>query len=116
MRHAAEPLGTLGLAHATGRGAARDDRQAVGWFEQAASNGLPLAQYALGMLYSNGKGIERDWIKAHLWLNLAASGGYVGAAQPLDFAASQLNEKDLARAREMAREWRTVNATDIKPN
>ena len=106
----------LGLAYATGRGARRDDQQALRWFEQAANNGFPLAQYGLGMLYSNGRGIERDWIKAHLWLNLAASGGYVGAAQPLDYVASQMNEADLVRAQQLAREWRPANAGEPRPN
>ncbi|HCK81833.1 MAG TPA: hypothetical protein DIC59_10280, partial [Candidatus Competibacteraceae bacterium] len=86
------------------------------WFEKAANTGLPLAQYGLGMLYSNGRGVERDWVKAHLWLNLAASGGYVGAAQPLEYAGSQLGEQELARARDLAREWRPVTVAENKAN
>ena len=105
----------LGLAYATGRGTARDDRQATEWFEQAANDGLTLAQYALGMLYSNGRGIQQDWIKARLWLDLAVSGGYVGAAQPLEYATSQLDEKGLTRARDLAREWQAAR-TAVRPN
>jgi len=88
--------------------------------QQAANDGLTLAQYALGMLYSNGRGIQQDWIKARLWLDLAVSGGYVGggyvgAAQPLEYATSQLDEKGLTRARDLAREWQAAR-TAVRPN
>jgi len=106
----------LGLSYATGRGVPRDDRQAYGWFEQAANDGLPLAQYGLGMLYSNGRGVEPDWIKAHMWLSLAVAGGHVGAAQPLDYAASRLTEADLSRARQLAGQWRPTGSRDVKQN
>jgi len=106
----------LGLIHATGRGVARDDRQAVEGFEKAANSGLPLAQYGLGMLYSNGRGVKQDWLQAHVWLNLSATGGYVGASQPLEYAASQLSGENLARARELARAWRPAEASATRTN
>jgi len=98
------------LAYVSGRGVARDDRLAFTWFEKAANNGLPLAQYAAGMAYANGRGQEPDGVKAHVWLSLAVAGGYVGAAQSLDAVASRLQEGELARARELARQWRPSSA------
>ena len=100
----------LGLAYANGRGLPRDDRQAFQWFERAAASGSALAQYGMGMLYSNGRGIGQDWIKAYLWLTMAASGGYVGATQQLDYISSQMNEIELAQARQLAREWPAAKA------
>lgn len=55
-------------------------------------------------------------IKAHQWLSLAVSGGYVGAAQPLDAIARQMSEVDLARARQLAREWQASHSSASKPN
>ena len=75
-----------------------------------------LAQYGLGMLYGAGQGVKRDLIKAHLWLNLAVSGGYVGATQPLDAIASQMNEAELIRARQLARDWQASSSRVSRPN
>ncbi len=77
---------------------------------------MPLAQYGLGMLYNDGQGVILDGIKAHLWLDLAVSAGYVGAARPLDSIARQLNERELARAKQMASDWRQANARISRRN
>jgi TPR repeat protein len=68
------------------------------------------------MLYGAGRGVERDPIKAHLWLSLAVSGGYVGATQPLDAIASQMNEADLNRARQLARDRQAGGPKAATPN
>ena len=107
----------LALSYATGRGVTRDDLQALQWFQQTADSGLALAQYGLGMMHGTGRGVAPDLIQAHQWLSLAVTDGYVGAAQPLDAIASQMSEADLARARQLAREWQAASGSRLsKPN
>ncbi|MBK8182508.1 MAG: sel1 repeat family protein [Candidatus Competibacteraceae bacterium] len=86
------------------------------WFEQAANNSLPLAQYTMGMLYSNGRGVDQDWVKAYVWLSLAVSNGYVGATQPLEYVTSQLDDQDLIRARELVRGWQAAGPSASQSN
>ena len=54
--------------------------EALPWFEQAARQGLPDAQYALSQFLSEGAGGKaRDDALARKWLELAARGGYDSA-------------------------------------
>jgi len=53
-------------------GVARDRKQAAGWYEKAARQGLGLAQFSLGHLYALGEGVEQDFGVAFGWLIQAA--------------------------------------------
>ncbi|MCD7755147.1 MAG: sel1 repeat family protein [Firmicutes bacterium] len=49
------------------------------WFETAAENGTPVAQFICGYLYGQGIGADRSPWKAFQWIEEAAKNGYVQA-------------------------------------
>lgn len=63
----------LGLAHAQGRGVARDVVKALAWWHRAAVQGDAQAQYQLGLAYLEGQGVEEDPGLASAWLARAAA-------------------------------------------
>lgn len=58
---------SLGGMYALGRGAQRDDNEAVKWFLLAAEQGDAKAQYNLGIVYHQGKGVPQDYKEAMKW-------------------------------------------------
>lgn len=66
-----------------GRGAARDPKAASRWFELAATQGLPVAQYRLGAIYEKGVGVPRDLAMARAWYTKAANAGNARAMHNL---------------------------------
>jgi uncharacterized protein len=62
-----------------GYGVARDPRQAVYWYDRAARNGHPEAQFDLARLYAAGEGTKRDEEQAARWTSAAAAQGYAPA-------------------------------------
>ena len=65
----------LGAAYLTGRGVARDEKQAARWYEKAANSGDPAAQEEIGYFYQAGIGVERDPARAAQWFERAVAGG-----------------------------------------
>lgn len=64
----------LGAAYHNGvNGAPRDIARAARWYQRAAGQGIPFAQYNLGVMYSTGNGVEQDHELALHWLEKAAS-------------------------------------------
>src|SRR5580698_4599237 len=70
----------IGDAYAAGNGAAREPRQRVAdylqaaqWYGKAAAQGDAGAQGTLGLLYSVGMGVDRDDVEAYYWLCLASA-------------------------------------------
>lgn len=53
--------------------------RAAHWYNLAAENGMPEAQYRLGMLTENGPGTPRNEVEAAKWYGLAAEQGYAQA-------------------------------------
>ncbi|MFZ2553899.1 tetratricopeptide repeat protein, partial [Psychrobacter urativorans] len=56
-------------------GVLENDAVAVDWFQKAASQGLPEAQYNLGRMYDYGYGINQDKIIAKEWYSKACNNG-----------------------------------------
>ena len=50
--------------------------QARHWYEKAASQGHPLAQFNLGILYFNGYGVRQDKVQAKKLFGLACDNGF----------------------------------------
>ena len=50
----------------------QDYAQAQAWFEKAAAQNDPRAQYELGVLYLEGKGVKQDYTQAQTWFDKAA--------------------------------------------
>ncbi len=74
---AGNPTAQYEIAHryATGKGVAKDYKQAKIWYEKAASRGLAMAQYRLGTLYEKGQGVPKDLATASTWYKRAAGKG-----------------------------------------
>lgn len=76
----------LGTMFQHGHGVARDPRAAAHWYERAARQGHPLAQFALGFLLHQGAGedhnaIYPDPVKSAYWLLRAAEQRVIPAQQ-----------------------------------
>ena len=69
----------LGAAFLTGRGVARDEKQAAYWYEKAANAGDPAAEEQIGYFYLVGIGVPRDPVRATHWYALAVAGGSISA-------------------------------------
>jgi TPR repeat protein len=76
----------LGAAYLTGRGVARDEKQAARWYEKAANSGDPAAQEEIGYFYQAGIGVERDPARAAQWFERAVAGGLISAKVNLGVA------------------------------
>ena len=67
---------------------AQDYRQAMLWFQKAASQGYAVAQNTLGLMYANGQGVAQDFKQARFWFEKAAAQGDAEAKAALQ----QLNQ------------------------
>ena len=56
----------------------------MGWYEKAAKQGNPKAQWRLGILFKNGLGVEQCNSSALRWLAKAAAHGLETAQQTID--------------------------------
>lgn len=62
----------LGVRFFTGQGAPQSYTEAVKYFELAANEGHPAAQYNLGLCYENGHGVPQSYADAAKYYKLAA--------------------------------------------
>lgn len=76
----------LAAAYLSGKGVARDEKQAAYWYEKAANSGDPGAQLQIGFFYEAGIGVERDPARAAIWFERAMAGGSVPAKVNLGVA------------------------------
>lgn len=74
--------------------------------EAPANQGDAKAQYLLGRMYMDGLGVSQDYVTAHMWLNLATTGGVANARTYRDTVGSRMPLTQVARAQEMARNWK----------
>ncbi len=90
----------LGYEYEYGKQVTKDYQQALYWYEQAASQELPVSQYNLGLIYDYGRGVEQDFIKARFWYEKAAKNGYAKAYAYLGYLYknSQGVEQDYQKA------------------
>jgi len=65
----------LGNRHLEGKGAPRDPKVAVAWFERAAAFGSAPAQFRLGAMHREGRGVERNAKVAIKHFQIAAEAG-----------------------------------------
>lgn len=73
----------MGLAHAQGRGVARDPVAALAWWHKAGIQGHANAQYQLGEAYLQGRGVEEDPGLASAWLARASAREHAAATYRL---------------------------------
>lgn len=93
----------LAMMYATGKGVEKNGEEAVKWFfrsaiggnkksqaflaayyEFAASQGDPDAQYILGILHMKGLGVRQDPMEAFKWFKKAADQGHTRAKKEMD--------------------------------
>lgn len=65
----------VALMYEQGIGVAKDETQAISWYEKSAQQGNSNAQYNLGVLYENGHGTVVDFAQANQWYRKAAAQG-----------------------------------------
>jgi TPR repeat protein len=71
----AEAQSALGFLYLIGLRVEQNDHRAAKWFQAAADQGMPDAQYYLGAMYLRGRGGPVDAVAAHFWCGLAISSG-----------------------------------------
>jgi alpha/beta superfamily hydrolase len=112
----AEAQTNLGWMYETGRGVAKDKKEAVRWYRLAAEQGYANAQYNLGVMYMNGPGVTKDEKEAVRWYRLAAEQGYASAQYNLGvmYANGQGVAKDEKQAVRWYRKAAEQNDRDAK--
>jgi len=93
-------------ARVEGYGIEQDQRQAAFWYEKAAQQGHPEAQYNLARLYATGQGVPRDQEEALHWVRAAASQGYAPAQTR--FGMRFANGSGIAQDHRLAYFWLTL--------
>ena len=83
-----------------GKGAPRDQTEAVKWYRLAADQGVAEAQFELGWMYCHGKGVLKDHKEGIRWYWLAAELGLVKAQLGLAniYASDEHGLKDHIKA------------------
>ncbi|MBW1703235.1 MAG: sel1 repeat family protein, partial [Deltaproteobacteria bacterium] len=80
--------------------------KAVEWFRKAAEQGYAPAQFELGVRYEYGEGVLQDFVFAHMWYNISASKGYSKARSALSELTQKMTPASIAKAQDMARDWK----------
>ena len=110
----------LAYMYINAEGVSQDYIEAAKWQHHAAEQGNTMAQLVLGLAYRTGEGVRQDHVRAHMWLDLAVSfsasdaGMHEIAREARDAVADLLTADELARARQMAREWRPGGAGEAQ--
>jgi uncharacterized protein len=89
-----------------GYGIEQDQKQAAFWYEKAAQQGHPEAEYNLARLYATGQGVPRDQEQALHWVRAAASQGYAPAQAR--FGLRYANGSGIAQDHRLAYFWLTL--------
>jgi len=63
---------------------AKDPNKAAEWFQKAAAQGYPKAQFELGKMHLTGEGVKKDCHKAVEWYQKAAAQGLAQAQTSSD--------------------------------
>jgi uncharacterized protein len=101
----AEAQNNLGVLYASGRGAAKDDKQATFCYRKAADQGEAMAQFNLGRMYFNGTGVPKDYVQAYLWTNLAAAQELKQVVNMRDSLVKALTSSQIEAGQKLASKW-----------
>jgi TPR repeat protein len=94
----------LGQMFSESRGP-RDYQQAAHWFDHAARQGNPNAQYKIGLMYSRGIGVSQNYIKSYAWLKVAASQGSSRALRYLKRIAAKMPSNRISEAKRLSQRY-----------
>lgn len=95
----------FGEMNLKGMGMVRDYRKAGAWFKKSAEQDYPDAQFRLGEWYANGKGGVTNFVLAYAWLKLAGANGIQAGDEKKKQVKSQLNDKEINHANQLAYQW-----------
>lgn len=87
----------LGFCYEEGAGVAVDRHRAFLWYDSAAKEKEPMAEYRLGRCYLHGIGVNRNFKAAHMFLRRAAASGVSEAKDEL-FSMMQRRNAHLLRS------------------
>jgi hypothetical protein len=101
----------LGVMYQEGKGVLQDHSEAARWYRLAADQGNADAQLLLGLVYVRGQGVPQDFVLAYMWINLGMAELPAGTdraswVESRAILARKMTPAQLARAQEMARNWR----------
>lgn len=101
----------LGNHYSEGIGVPKSEKEAVRWWELAAAQGFPPAQHTLGKALATGAhGVSPDKIQAYVWFALSSAQGNEEARQERDALTKQLTPAQVAKAKQIVKQWKPVNA------
>ncbi|MEB4592883.1 hypothetical protein VSS37_18030 [Candidatus Thiothrix sp. Deng01] len=109
----------LGTMYEDGvNGLPSDLREAAYWYEQAARQDYPKAQYNLGLLYEDGRGVTQNFKQAAYWYDKAAKAGFSEAQNNLGvlFVLGNGVKKDPKRAAKLFTDSASQGNADAQRN
>lgn len=74
---------SIGYMLSQGLGVAKNEKEAIKWYEKAALKGDSDAQYNIGCMYETGRGSKQDYNKALEWYSKSAEQGNKFAQEKL---------------------------------
>ena len=83
--------------------AKRGDAQALKALEQAAAQGLAMAQLRVGAMYHHGEGVPQDYAQARQWYEKAAAQGH--AIAQFNLGAMYYNGDGVQQDKRAAKAW-----------
>ena len=98
-----------------GKGAPKDEAEAVKWWLKAAERGHAVAQFNLANMYYAGKGVPKDYPEAYAWYSIATANGDEQAKESLPKAKAKLTPEQLVAAQQRATTlFEQINANKAK--
>jgi hypothetical protein len=96
----------LGFMYRNGFGVAKDEAQALEWYETAAEAGFVLAQLGLGTIYAEPLGAHNDPARAIMMFSLAAMQGIGVASERATSLRKSAGAEEVAAADRLIEAWR----------
>eukprot|EP00735_Rhodelphis_limneticus_P011886 TRINITY_DN5047_c0_g1::TRINITY_DN5047_c0_g1_i1::g.24877::m.24877 TRINITY_DN5047_c0_g1::TRINITY_DN5047_c0_g1_i1::g.24877 ORF type:complete len:469 (+),score=-3.55,sp/A0A0H2VDN9/ESIB_ECOL6/30.51/4e-31,sp/A0A0H2VDN9/ESIB_ECOL6/32.42/1e-23,sp/A0A0H2VDN9/ESIB_ECOL6/29.74/4e-22,sp/A0A0H2VDN9/ESIB_ECOL6/29.48/1e-20,Sel1/PF08238.7/4.6,Sel1/PF08238.7/0.026,Sel1/PF08238.7/4.4e-08,Sel1/PF08238.7/0.00027,Sel1/PF08238.7/1.6e-07,Sel1/PF08238.7/6.1e-08,Sel1/PF08238.7/0.89,Sel1/PF08238.7/3e-09,TPR_16/PF13432.1/ len=120
----AESQHSLGFCYYTGEGVLnKNSARALHWFQKAAEQDFPAAEFFLSIIYEQGDGVEVDHDEALKWLEKAANHNHTTAQcnlgmhylQQADSHKCRHNSAEQQRLQELAISWLRKSALSGQP-
>jgi hypothetical protein len=99
----------LGCLYVFGQGVPEDHALALRLYRLAAEQGDADAQNNVGGMYAEGMGVPANPIEAYMWFELAAVSGHAMARRNRTFVARTMTAEQIAAAKQLAHDWRTLH-------
>ena len=100
----APAMNLLGWCYNSGRGVARDDAEAIRWYEKSNTG---IGMYNIGVCHENGNGVPKDLSIALQWYRKALENGYAKAGDRIPILEAEIKkqqEEQLRKEKEAAKQ------------